>query len=203
MSSSGKIGLWTLLIVVVAACSLWILGGKQHKYSTGLEINASPSTVFAFLTDAPSQIKWNTGLDEVGQFAPIIKTNNRTRVVKTPRVVTLAGGKKVKYDDQVIRFERNQKLTIQSTNHHRVVTSIFQLEPRDEKTFLTFRVLSASVGVGRLLSPLSKDETQTRIDNDIRKLKALVESSAPLLPPTADESADDSPTDSPTFNFSN
>ncbi|MDG1872820.1 MAG: SRPBCC domain-containing protein [Mariniblastus sp.] len=201
MSSAGKIGFWMLLIGVVLASSLWILGGKRHEHSTGLEISASPSSVFEFLIDSENQKKWNTGLTEVGQFGPLQKDGSRTRVVKTPRVVTLEGGKQVKYEDQVIRFEPNQTLTVQSANQQAVITTIFQLESRGQKTFLTFRVKSKSRGLGRFLAPLTTVETQSRIDNDIKKLKELVESSQPPEDPIADSPNAAPPINSPTFSF--
>jgi len=65
------------------------------------------------------------------------------------------------------------------------VTYIYQLEPKGEQTtFLSYRIKTNNIGAGRLLATISGNDFQDRIDSDIRKLKALVESSEFSLPPS-------------------
>ena len=184
MSTIGKIGLSILLFTAIAGAALWILGGKQVEYSTAQTIDAPPEAVFPFLTK-PEQIKsWTTGLSEVSELMPIQKIDGVPSgpIQKTMRVVSMPDGSRVRYEDRVIRYEENQTISVQSSSSQQVLISIYQLEPRDGQTFLTYRLKTTSCGTGRLLAPLSSSDFQNRIDGDILKLKALVESTP--RPPT-------------------
>ena len=65
---------------------------------------------------------------------------------------------------------------MQSRNRSQVITSIYQLELKeDNKTSLTYRVKTANRGVGRFLAPLNSSNIQVRMENDVRRLKELVE----------------------------
>lgn len=179
MANSTRIIMWILLIAAVGAGALWILGGKQAEYSTGLGIAAPPDSIFPFLTEPERLKSWHSGLTEV---APMVSSDNRepqTPPKLTSRVITDENGKQVRYQDEVIRFERNVSLSVQSSNPKSVITSIFQLEPREGETFIVYRVKSTYRGLGRFLAPLAGDSTQSRIENDIRKLKSLIESTNP------------------------
>lgn len=193
MSIIGKTVLSILLVVAIVSAALWILGGKRSEYSTALSIDAPSAAIFPYLTQPERLKSWTTGLSEVSELLPAPKVDGIAsgRVKKTPRVITKPDGSQVRYEDQVIRYEENLSISVQSSNPQQVITYIYQLEPRDGQTFLSYRIKTSSLGVGRLLAPISSNDFQDRIDTDIRKLKTLVESSphpeatgAPGLPPT-------------------
>ncbi len=176
MSAIGKIALTILLILGIVAAALWILGGKQSEYSTALSIDAPPEAIFPYLTKPERLKSWTSGLNEVAEFFPTPKINGIAsgRPKKSQRVMS-TNGSPVSFEDQVIRYEENQSISVQSINSQQVVTYIYQLEPRDGQTFLSYRIKKASCGVGRFLAPLWSSNDQDRIDADIRKLKDLVE----------------------------
>lgn len=186
MSAIGKIALSILLIAAIAGAALWILGGKQAEYSTALSIDAPPEAIFPYLTQ-PEQLKsWITGLSEVSELLPAPKVDGipTGQVQKTMRIISMPDGSQVRYDDRVIRYEENLSISVQSSNAQQILVYIYQLEPRDGQTFLSYRLKASNCGTGRFLAPISSNDFQNRIDGDIRKLKALVESSPHALSKT-------------------
>jgi len=198
MSAIAKILLSSLLVVAIVGAALWIMGGKQSEYSTALSIDAPPEAIFPYLTQPEHLKRWTSGLSEVEELLPAPKIDGlaTSRAPLTSRVVSLADGKQTRFSDQVIRYEENVSISVQSTNDQQVLTGIYQLEPRDGQTFVSYRIKSASCGIGRFMAPLLGNDFQNRIDGDIRQLKTLVESSphpvaakAPArsnVPPAAD-----------------
>ena len=175
MSNASKFIMWFLIIAGVTTSGLWIAGGKNNEYSTALEIDDAPDMVFSFLTEPKKLKTWVTGLLEVGQFEPNKgNSGDPSSYIKTPRVV-MEDGKEVRFEDEVIRFEQDKAISIRSSNSSIVLTSIFQLEPQEDKTQLNYRVTAVNCGIGRLLAPMQKSSIQTQIESDIRKLKSVIE----------------------------
>ena len=187
MSAIGKTVLTILLVLAIVGAALWILGGKQAEYSTGLSIDAPPEAVFPYLTQPERLKNWVEGLVEVAEFVPAPKADGLASAPpaeKTLRVMSNPNGSQAHSQDQVIRYEENLSISIQSTSPQRVVTYIYQLEPKNGQTFLSYRIRTNSSGAGRFLAAISGNDFQDRIDTDIRKLKALVESSELPMPPS-------------------
>ena len=183
MSTIGKLALSILLIVAIVGAALWILGGKQTEYLAELSIDAPPESIFPYLTQ-PEQLKsWQTGLTEISELLPAPKVDGVVsgKVQKTARIVSMPDGSQVRFADRVIRYQENLSISVQSSNAQKILLHIYQLEPRDGQTFLSYRLKASSCGTGRFMAPLFKINFQDRMDSDIRKLKDLVESS-PRVP---------------------
>ena len=186
MTSSQKILLWILIIAIIVTSALWIMGGKREEYSSALLINADPETVFSYLVEPEKLKNWVEGLSSVERIEPNELVNGMLVVDTSPRTVVI-DGKPTQFEDEVLRYGENTNLTVKSTSSKVALTSIFKLEPRDDRTYLTYRVKTLNRGFGRLLAPLSRDATQARIDEELRRLKELVESktnwaTSPYLP---------------------
>lgn len=175
MTFPAKLILWIPIITTVVAIGLWISGGKKQEYSAAIQIEASPDVVFAYLTEPEKHKSWITGLAHVERLESNTDENGHPKRVTTQRVVSL-DGKESRFEDEVIRFEPGEFLTVRSSRIDRVITSIYLLEPRDSQTYFTYRVIKLNRGIKRLLAPLSSDKTQGQVDDDIRKLKQTVES---------------------------
>lgn len=175
MPTSAKLVVSVLVITAVSAVGLWLVGGKKQEYSAAIEIDASPDVVFNYLTDPEKQKSWIKGLSEVARHQSNTDEDGASRRITTTRVISV-DGQETRFEDQVLRFDLDRSLTVRSSNSDQIVTAIFQLEPRDEQTSMMYRLNRVSCGINRFLAPLSNDTTQSRIDDEIRKLKQLVES---------------------------
>ena len=176
MSLPAKIVVFLLIVVGIGASSLWILGGKKNEYSTSLVIDAQPQQVFPYLTQPDHMKTWIEGLDEVSELVKPPEKELPAPPVTTARIVRTADGKQVRYQDQIIRFDPGKLVSVQSKNRSQVVTSIYQLEAKeDDKTALTYKVKTKNRGVGRILAPLSTADIQLQMEQDARRLKELVE----------------------------
>jgi uncharacterized protein YndB with AHSA1/START domain len=184
MNTSTRITLFSLIVLGIVAGGLWIMGGKKNEFSTSLLIDAQPQQVFPYLTQ-PEQIKqWFAGLESVEAYVPS-KPDIPTRITTTTRVITSVGGGQTTYQDQVIRFEADSLLSIQSRNANEIITWIYELEPDKGKTRLNYRVKTENRGIGRFMAPLQKTDLEPKIESDARSLKELIETNEPKLAPTA------------------
>lgn len=194
MSLPAKLLIFLLIVAGVAATSLWIIGGKKNEYSTSLLINAQPQQVFPYLTQPEHLKSWIDGLTEVSELVKPPEEKLPTPAVTTLRVFQNENGKQVRFQDEIIRFDPNKLVSVQSRNRSHVVTSIYQLELKDDnKTSLTYRVKKANRGIGRFFAPLNQANIQEQMENDARRLKELVEKNqTPDSENGLDSAADDS-----------
>ena len=166
--------MWTLIIATVVAIALWLVGGKKLEHSAAIEIDGSPDVIFTYLTEPEKHKSWVTGLAHVEPLESNMDENGASKRIRTTRVIA-TDGRESRFEDEVIRFQPNERLSVRSTNLDQIVTTIYQLEPKGTKTQFTYRVIKYYRGVKRILAPLNTDTTQSQIDQDVRKLKQLVE----------------------------
>jgi uncharacterized protein YndB with AHSA1/START domain len=182
MNSFLKFSIGLGVFVLTAAAALYILGSERGTHSTSLIIDASPATVFTYLTDTEQLKKWVDGLVDIEPLG------DKTREVGAKsRVTSNSNGREVEAEEEVIRYEPNELYSVQSTNQFRVQTSRFELEPKDDQTKLTYRVLVANRGLGKFLSVFDQTPIQENMESDARRLKELIEGHP--LPPTIGEAA--------------
>jgi uncharacterized protein YndB with AHSA1/START domain len=176
MSLSAKLLLFCVIVAAIGASSLWLIGGKKGEYSTSLVINASPQQVFPYLTDAERLKQWLEGLAEVEN---LVETEDGAQSQPTRRLMDFGDGKQVWFQDEVIRHESDAMISVQSSSSNKVITAIYQLQPTpDDKTELKYRLKTTNKSLGRLWAAFEKTDYQKRIENDARKLKELIESTA-------------------------
>ncbi len=177
MTLSSKLMLWIFLIVTFAVSGLWLAGGQKIESSATINIAAAVDDVFPFLLEPEKLKAWVYGLEDVARLTPQDNSGSRSRPPGLSRTLT-HDGTATQFDDEVIRYEKNELLSVQSTNSNQTVTSIFKLKPSGNETRLSCRVTITYHGIGRLVSPLKKDEFhhRKRIDENMRALKQLIES---------------------------
>jgi hypothetical protein len=181
MSPLSRILLFMSIAVVVVVAGLWISGGKKEEYSAKIEISAKPSQIFPYFIE-PEKIKgWMSGLEEID--VPVPPKEDYASPPELIRTVVDPDGKRIRYNDLVIRYSQNEILTVQSSATGTTQTSILQLEPIDSKTTkFSYFVKVTHNGVSRLIAPLQTSKLQDRVNADVQKLKGLVEKNEPELP---------------------
>ena len=176
MSLPTRLLIIFVIVAGIAASSLWIIGGKKNEYSTSLVIDAQPQQVFPYLTQPDHMKSWIEGLTEVSELVKPPEKDLPAPPVTTARVMRTEGGKQIRYQDEIIRFDPHKLVSVQSRNPSQVVTAIYQLEAKeDDKTSLTYKVKTKNRGIGRLLAPLNTPDIQLQMEQDARRLKELVE----------------------------
>jgi len=184
MNTSTRILLFSLIVLGVVAGGLWIMGGKKDEFSTELMIDAQPQQIFPYLTEPAKLKQWFDGLESVENYQPA-KADIPSKYTLTTRVTTNQNGKRTTHQDQVIRYELDNLLTVQSRNANEVITWIYELEPDKEKTRFRCRVKTEHLAIGRFLAPMQKTTLESKIESDARRLKELIEKNEPKLPPSA------------------
>ncbi len=73
-------------------------------------------------------------------------------------------------DSQVLFF------SVKSRNSRQVRVSVFTIDSKDnERSYVTYRIRSNNLGIGKLMSVFRSEDLQEKIENDARKLKELIE----------------------------
>lgn len=174
MSIPAKLVLWILVLAAIVGSSLWLMGSKKKEYTAAIQIDATPESVFPFLTEPEKHKSWVSGLSHVESLAVDAVGDETADRVTGTRIIE-RGGQESRFEDEVIRFEPNALLSVQSSNNGQIMTSIYQLEPRNGQTYFNYRVVKRFRGLKRLYAPLQPDDTQSVIDGDVKKLKDQVE----------------------------
>jgi uncharacterized membrane protein len=185
MSLSARILLFLLIVVLIGGSSLWLIGGKKIEHSTSLVIDAQPQQVFPYLIESDRLIQWVSGLESVEDLE-MAETGDPAII--TERIMDDGSGKQVQFDDEVIRHEPDELLSVQSSNSSKIITAIYQLEStEEEKTQLNYRIKISHTSLGRFLAPFQKPNIQQRMEDDLRRLKDLVVNSPSAQTNTAEE----------------
>lgn len=175
MSANARLLFFLTFMVVIGGAGLWITGGKKADYSTSIEINATPQQVFPFLVEPDLMVGWIDGLKQVGPLIPDENDNRPSSETRTPRVLE-KDGRTIRFEDQVIRFQPDESISIQSFNATRRLTTTYQLEQKSASmTKVKIRVHDSNLGLGRLLAHVTDFAVQDQIEDEALKLKALVE----------------------------
>jgi uncharacterized membrane protein len=176
MSLPGKLLLFAVLALLVSGAGLWISGGKKGEYSTSLVVDAHPSQVFPYLTDSERIKQWMNELTQIEELIPPQDDEGLPVPTKITSRVMVENGKNVVYQDEVIRFSKDKMISIQSSNDAKVITFIFLIEPHKKlKTKVDYRIKESNIGTGRIFAPLRKSTWQAKIEDDLQRLKELIE----------------------------
>ena len=88
-----------------------------------------------------------------------------------------SAGKTIELDDEVIRYEENELLSVKANNRTMTLVSIYRLKPTEEgNTYLTMVVKKSHQGIGKFMAPFMSSSLQEKITSDAQRLKSLVES---------------------------
>lgn len=155
--------------LLLSAASVWFIGGKPKKYDNVRTVKAQAYQVFPYLVDPDLKKRWRDGLveqrlvsDEMGEEAEL-----RT-------VLDMEDGQ-VEFEDRVIRYAKNEIVSIRSKSSDLTATSVIQLKPRGEETEIDFRRIIRLGGMKRFMSVFAEDLNQRALDEDLTRLIKIVE----------------------------
>jgi len=180
MSPLSRLLLFLSIAFAVSVAGLWISGGKREEYSARIDIDRKPDQIWQYLVEPEKLKNWMTGLEQIDR--PLEPPGAYKEPPELLRTVVNPNGKRVQYNDFVIRYKEDEVLTVQSSASGTVQTTILQLEPFDSGTQFSYSVKVSHNNLARLMAPLQSSKLQERVSADVRKLKELVEQSEPKLP---------------------
>ncbi len=147
------------------------MGGESVKHSTSITVDASPSTVFQYLSEGEKIKQWGSDIVSVGTFS-----EDENGGFSQERVVRTETGNAV-WEDSVMRFQVGDAISIQSRKGGLTQTFVFQLEENDiGGTNIQYRLTRSAGGLDRFLFPFAEDRSDTKMATEMTKLKTLIES---------------------------
>ena len=174
MSRPVKFLLTLLLLLAIAAGGIWIIGSKKGRYPTTLLINATPAQIFPYICDYDLIKQWKSNIVEIQS-----DSSGDLEVGDTAAVIVDQNGRQIKFATEVLRYMKNEYVSVQARNSTQIHTSVFKLEKKDDgTTILTYRVRTQNQGLGKLIGPFSRHDLGQQVIDDARRLKQLVESQA-------------------------
>jgi uncharacterized protein YndB with AHSA1/START domain len=179
--------LWILgglvALCVLAVGGLWLAGmrpGHGHMV-TEVVIDRPAPQVFRWLTEDERVKKWISGLEEV---RPLSAPADGSEVGKKFRMVEMYKNERVEMEMVVTKFEKDRALSILVSsvgdpNNGFSEAGDYTLTEQDGKTRLRFDVRAKYFGfLPRLFEPLITPEANTKLQDDVHRLKGLAEAEA-------------------------
>ena len=180
MSRLIRLGLITLAVVLVAATTLFVLGGRSRDYSAQVQIDAPAEVVFHYLTDPHSFPRW---VQSIERIEPL--TAGETQVGSQARVYLNDEGRRSQMIDEVLELLPGESILLESTGAMISARNAFHLTPGSAgKTVLSHTLILRPKGWLRIVIPFMNQQVEQRVRSDLQSLKQLVESepTIPTLP---------------------
>lgn len=174
MSNIAKFLMLLLIGVVIAVISLWLVGGKKQAYEAKVSIDAPAPVIFRYLIDGKERKRWQVGLIECNPTS-----DTKESVGSRTATLVEVDGEQVEYEEEIIRYQKNEFLSTKGMGPKEISTAVFRLEPLAGSTNLTYKVKAEPTGISRLMAPFAKPQTQERIADEVLRLKQLVEEENP------------------------
>jgi len=170
MSNITKLLMLLAIGLLLSAASVWFIGGKKQTYYNVRTVKARPYQVFSYLVDPELKKKWRNNLmeqrmvsDEMAEGAEL-------------RTVIESGDQTIEFEDRVIRYTKNEIVSIRSRGGETTSTSFVRLKPKgDDSTEIDFRRIVRLGGSKRFMSVFTENLNQQELDDDLERLIKLVE----------------------------
>lgn len=189
MSLLSKLLMYALVLALIAAMGLWVMGGSKNESEGSIEIKASPEDVFRVLIEPAQRQKWLLNVTSVElKSKPPIAPNS------TYLSQHLEQGKTFETDDQVLQMVPDEWLSIRMESVSSNLVTMFKLARSGGQTSLKYKVSQSPTNLYRIFAPLRKVDLQGRVDEELVRIKKMVEQAVPPSDeqqPPAENEADD------------
>lgn len=170
MSILSKILLFAAVFALIAALSLWVIGGYKEESEGSIEIAATPDQVFRVLVEPSQREQWllHATQVELKSKPPIgLKTIFLTQYQET--------GKKYETRDEILQMVADEWLSIRMESFSSRLVTMFTLVRNGDQTRLKYKVSELPISYHRFLAPFRQIDQQGRIDEELIQIKRLVE----------------------------
>jgi uncharacterized protein YndB with AHSA1/START domain len=182
---------WVLRILIaiallpfLAAAVLWLAGKRPNhgRNAAAVEIKRPAAQVFRYLMDDDLVKRWVGGLTEIKPVA-LYPGHVGDRI----RMVVVMGDERTDMEMLVTNFEANRRIafTISSVGDSKngfYEKSQYLLSEKDGQTHLSLSGQSEYYGfLPSLMEPVITWEAQKKLQEDLERLKGLVEAEPPMI----------------------
>ncbi|MGI9519119.1 MAG: SRPBCC family protein [Pirellulaceae bacterium] len=171
----------TIGLLVIAGGALFLVGGKQFPVIAETRIDASPDQVFWRLIDPDEVKKWVAGLE---QIEPL--TEGGHRVGARAKLTMAQGNSRFELEDEVLQSVPNQSLVVRMSGNMVQSISAVQLTSDRDATVVRQIGYFTPRGFFRLTAPFAHHEVQQKMQDDLTRLKSLVEAAPTTSTATAE-----------------
>lgn len=187
MSLLSKLLMYALVLALIAAMGLWVMGGYKNENEGSIEIKASPAEVFRVLIEPAERQKWLLNVTSVEMKSKPPIAPNSTFLSQH-----LERGKSFETNDQILQMVPDEWLSIRMGSISNNLVTMFKLARSGDQTSLKYKVSESPTNLYRVFAPLRKLDLQGRIDEELVRIKRVVEQSGQAvgqqLPPTKTDS---------------
>lgn len=188
MSLLSKLLMYALVLALIAAMGLWVMGGYKNENEGSIEIKASPAEVFRVLIEPAERQKWLLNVTSVEMKSKPPIAPNSTFLSQH-----LERGKSFETNDQILQMVPDEWLSIRMGSISSNLVTMFKLARSGDQTSLKYKVSESPTNLYRVFAPLRKLDLQGRIDEELVRIKRVVEQSGQAVgqqpPPTKTDSA--------------
>jgi len=172
VSLLSKLLMYALVLALIAAMGLWVMGGYKNENEGSIEIKASPAEVFRVLIEPAKRQKWVLNVTSVEMKSKPPIAPNSTFLSQH-----LERGKSFETNDQVLQMVPDEWLSIRMGSISSNLVTMFKLARSGDQTSLKYKVSESPTNLYRVFAPLRKLDLQGRIDEELVRIKRVVEQS--------------------------
>ena len=170
MSNISKLVMLFAIGLVLAGCSLYLIGGKKQTFDTEAVIKAPVGQIFPYVVQPDLKQLWIKGLveqqltegDEIAEGAFLKSTVN-------------SNGRTESFDDEVIRYRDNEIVSIKSNNPRLSSTMMVKLKEEGSGTRVTYKRIVKYKGIERFKTMFADSQDQQELETDLGELVRLIE----------------------------
>jgi len=142
-----------------------------HTEAT-IQLGKPPREVFRFLDDEDNAPKWNSRAVEMKRTSP-----GEKRVGAKLHYVYRDAGRQRAVDGRVTAYEKDRKLAMNFSDPMMDISVVFELSPASGGTEVKhFIEIEPKTFLVKLMTPIIRAATKKGLQNDLQRLKALLES---------------------------
>lgn len=176
----GAAAIAVAAVLALAAGGMWITGGGDGRWQhhTSISISRPASEVFPWLVEPDRLMQWLGGLREI---TPL--TEGDPRVGARSRDVVESHGERFDLETTITEFDPPRLLSVRVEGEAFTMAGRYELERRNGATELTYTIDTQFDGFFfALFEPVIGVSAERKIDADLARLKAAVESTRPAAP---------------------
>lgn len=179
MSNITKLLILLAIGLILAAASVWFIGGKKKEYDIVATVQARPYQLFPYLVEPELKKKWMSGLVNENVVVDPADESEDAGTVKEDALLDATfdiDGESLNFKGTIIRYAKNEIASFKYRNDDMHRTSFFRLKGKNDTTQLEYRRIVRLDGMRRFSSVFADDSNQADIERELDRLVSMVES---------------------------